>query len=93
MTSALIQFDSAGMAVVTGAVTVFIASIEGAVIAPWLLGRAGRMEPGVIFLGLTFWGWLWGIWGLLLAVPIMIVVKAVCDHVEGWGTVSELLKD
>jgi predicted PurR-regulated permease PerM len=91
--SALIQFDSAYMAFVVGSVSVLIACIEGAVIAPWLLGRAGRMEPGIIFLGLTLFGWLWGIWGLLLAVPIMIVVKAVGDHVEGWGAISELLKD
>jgi predicted PurR-regulated permease PerM len=91
--SALVQFDSAYMACVVAGVSVLIACIEGAVIAPWLLGRAGRMEPGIIFLGLTFFSWLWGIWGLLLAVPIMIVVKAVCDHVEGWGAISELLKD
>jgi predicted PurR-regulated permease PerM len=91
--SALVQFDSAYLAFVAGSVSVLIACIEGAVIAPWLLGRAGRMEPGIIFLGLTVFGWLWGIWGLLLAVPIMIVVKAVCDHVEGWGAISELLKD
>ena len=91
--SALVQFDSAYMAFVVGGVSVLIASIEGAVLAPWLLGRAGRMEPGIIFLGLTIFGWLWGIWGLLLAVPIMIVVKAVCDHVDGWGAISELLRD
>jgi len=93
MLSALVQFDSVYLACVVGGVSVLIACIEGAVLAPWLLGRTGRMEPGIIFLGLTFFSWLWGIWGLLLAVPIMIVVKAVCDHVEGWSAVSELLKD
>jgi predicted PurR-regulated permease PerM len=91
--SALVQFDSAYMAFVVGGVSVLIACIEGAVLAPWLLGRAGRMEPGIVFLGLTLFGWLWGIWGLLLAVPIMIVVKAVCDHVDGCDAISELLRD
>jgi predicted PurR-regulated permease PerM len=40
-----------------------------------------------------FWGWLWGIWGLLLGIPIMMVAKAVCDHVEDLEPIGELLGD
>ena len=47
----------------------------------WLIGRASRMNPVVIFVGVLFWGWLWGIPGALLAVPILVTVKIVCAHV------------
>jgi predicted PurR-regulated permease PerM len=54
----------------------------------WLMGRAARMNAPAVFVALLFWGLLWGGWGLLLGVPIMLAVKTACDHVEslhGWG--------
>jgi predicted PurR-regulated permease PerM len=87
----LVQFHTVGMASLVAGTSVVIASLEGLLITPWLLGRAGRMNAGAVFIGLTFWGWIWGICGLLLAVPILIVIKAICDHVEGGSSISELL--
>jgi predicted PurR-regulated permease PerM len=57
------------------------------------MSRVGEMNAVAIFVSLMFWGWLWGVWGLLLAVPITAAIKAVCERVEGWGAVAELLKD
>jgi predicted PurR-regulated permease PerM len=55
------------------------------------MGRASNMNTGAVFVGLSFWGWIWGVWGMLLAVPILISIKAIGDHIEAWRPVSELL--
>ena len=52
---------------------------------------AARMNAVAIFVGLLFWGWVWNVWGLLLAVPMLMVIKAVCDHVDDLNPVGELL--
>jgi predicted PurR-regulated permease PerM len=51
------------------------------------------MNPVAVFVGVIFWGWLWGVPGLLLGIPIMMVIKAICDHVEDLQPVGELLSD
>jgi len=89
----LAQFGTVGMGLAMAGVATVIATIEGFAITPWLLGRASRMNAGAVFVGLAFWGWLWGSWGMLLAVPILISIKAVCDHVEAWRPFSELLSE
>jgi predicted PurR-regulated permease PerM len=88
---ALLQFHTAEMAVLTGGVALLITSIEGFLITPWLSGKASRMNPVAIFVGLLVWGWLWGVWGLLLGMPIIIMIKAICDRVEGLTPIGELL--
>ena len=47
-----------------------------------LMSRAAQMNPVAIFVGLLFWSWVWGLWGTMLAVPMLMMIKAVCDHVE-----------
>ncbi len=64
---------------------------SGNLMTPWLTSRAGHMNAVVVFVAVLAFGWLWGIWGLLLAVPIRTTVKAVCDRVEGLEAISELL--
>ena len=88
---ALLQFGTWRMALTVAGAATLVASIEGMFITPLLMGQAGRMSPLAIFIGLSFWGWLWGISGLLLAVPLLMIIKAVCDHIEGLGWISELL--
>jgi predicted PurR-regulated permease PerM len=88
---ALLQFGTIDMALVVGGVSLAITSLEGYLLTPWLTGRASRMNAVVVFVGVLFWGWLWGVWGLLLGVPIMMVIKAVCDRVEDLKPIGELL--
>lgn len=88
-----LQFKTITMALVIGGVVIGVAIIEGYVLTPWLTSRAGAMNPAAVFLGLIFWGWLWGLPGLLLAVPILMVMKAICDHVEALQPISSLLGD
>ena len=87
------QFGSFEMALLIGGVELFINSVEGYVLTPWLTSRASRMNPVAVFAGVLAWGWLWGIWGLFLGVPILMVIKVVCDRVDEFKAVGELLGD
>jgi len=88
---AFLQFGNLRMAVLVGGLSLVITSLEGFLLTPWLTSRAARMNAVAIFVGLLFWGWVWNVWGMLLAVPLMMVIKAVCDHVEDFKGVGELL--
>jgi predicted PurR-regulated permease PerM len=90
---AFLQFDDlAKTAYVCGA-ALAITSIEGYLLTPTLMGRAARMNPVAVFVGLLFWTWIWGAWGTILAVPMLMMVKVICDHVEDFQPVGELLGD
>jgi predicted PurR-regulated permease PerM len=86
-----LQFEALPMALLVSGVALLITSLEGYLLTPWLIGRASRMSPVVIFVAVLFWGWLWGLWGLLLGVPIIMIMKVVCDRVEDLRPVGELL--
>jgi predicted PurR-regulated permease PerM len=88
-----VQFGTLDMALLVAGSSFVIHGIVGYLLAPWLTGRASRMNPVVVFVGVLAWGWLWGVWGLLLGMPIMLAVKAVCDRVEDLKPVGELLGD
>ena len=88
---AFLQFGALDTALAVGGASLFIHTVMGNMIVPWLTSRASRMNPVSVFVGLLAWGWLWGIWGLLLGIPILMIVKAVCDRVDGLKPVSEFL--
>jgi predicted PurR-regulated permease PerM len=90
---AFLQFNSIEMAVLVGGVSLLIHTLIGNLLTPWLTSRTSRMNPVAVFVGVIFWGWLWGVWGLLLGIPIMMIVKAVCDRVEDLQPIGELLGD
>ncbi len=71
--------------------SLLINTVEGNLLVPWLTSKASRMNAVSVFIGVLFWGWLWGVWGLLLGIPIMMVIKAVCDRVDHLKPVGELL--
>jgi len=86
-----LQFSTLEMALAIGGISLFIHLTEGFLLSPWLTSRANKMNPVAIFVGVLAWGWLWGIWGLLLGVPILVVIKAICDRVDDLKPVGELL--
>lgn len=88
---AFLQFGTFDMALLVSGASIVIHAIEGYLLTPWLTSHASRMNPVAVFLGVLTWGWLWGIWGLLLGVPILMVVKAVCDRVDDLKPIGELL--
>ena len=86
--AAYVQLGGLTSALLTIGVVLAIAGVFGLGLQTWLMGRAARMNAPAVFVALLFWGMLWGAWGLLLGVPIMLAVKTACDHVEplhGWG--------
>jgi predicted PurR-regulated permease PerM len=91
--AAFLQFGNLRMAIIVAIVTMAITSLEGFLLTPWLSSRATRMNAVAIFVGLIFWGAIWNVWGMLLAVPMMVGLKAVCDHVEGLKGFGELLSE
>ena len=86
-----LQFGTLEMAALVAGISLVINSIEGFLLTPWLTSRASKMNPVAIFVGVLAWGWLWGAWGLLLGVPILMVIKAICDRVEDLKPVGEFL--
>jgi len=88
---AFLQFGSLNMALAVGGASVLIHTVVGNLLTPWLTSRASRLSPVAVFMGLLAWGWLWGVWGLLLGVPILMIVKSVCDRVDDLKPIGEFL--
>ncbi len=88
---AFLQFGTLDMALAVGGASLVIHTIVGNLLTPWLTSRASSMSPVAVFVSVLAWGWLWGLWGLLLGIPVMMAVKAVCDRVEDLKPVGELL--
>jgi predicted PurR-regulated permease PerM len=86
-----LQFGTVSMALAVAGISLVITTLEGYLLTPWLTGQASRMNAVMVFVGVLFWGWLWGVWGLLLGVPIMMMIKALCDRVEDFKSIGELL--
>ena len=86
-----LQFGTLEMALLVSIISMVIHFIEAFLLTPWLTSRANKMNPVAIFIGVLAWGWLWGIWGLLLGVPILVVIKAICDRVDDLKPVGEVL--
>jgi predicted PurR-regulated permease PerM len=90
---AMVQFAEVGQAAWVASVAMVITSLEGWLLTPALQGRVAQMNEVAVFVGLLFWSWVWGFWGAILAVPMMMAIKAVCDHVEDLQPIGELLGD
>jgi predicted PurR-regulated permease PerM len=88
---AFMQFDDLLQTAYVSGAALAITSLEGWLLTPVLMGRASQMNPVAIFVGLLFWSWVWGVWGTILAVPMLMAIKAVCDRIEDFQPVGELL--
>ena len=88
---AALSFDSLGYAFVFPAVYLSFGVLEGSFITPWIMGRSLTLNPVIILLSLTFWGWMWGIIGIILAVPILAAFKILCAHIKPMEPLAEFL--
>ncbi|MCU6500052.1 AI-2E family transporter [Rugamonas sp. A1-17] len=89
--AAFLQFESLQTSLLVMGASLAIATLVGTVVATWMTGRFARMNAAAVFVSLLFWGWLWGVSGLLLGVPLIVIVKVVAERVEGMEVVAELL--
>jgi predicted PurR-regulated permease PerM len=88
---ALVQFDTLAPFVLLVLSLTAIQLVIGSVLEPMLMGSSLNMSPLAIILGLAFWGTIWGIVGMFLSVPILVIVMIVCAHVPSWRWVAVLL--
>ena len=91
MVVAYLQFRAFDMTFYVAGIALVITTLEGWLLTPALMGRAASINPVAIFIGIIFWSWVWGVWGLILAVPMLMIVKAVCDRIEELQPIGELL--
>jgi predicted PurR-regulated permease PerM len=91
--TAFMQFESFSMLLLVSATTLAIATLIGTFVTTWMIGRIAKMNAAAVFIGLLFWGWLWGVWGMLLGIPIIVIVKVIAKHVDRMHPVAELLGD
>lgn len=89
--AAFIQFGEVEMSIVVAGTSLAITSVQGYLLTPWLTSHISSLNAVAIFIGLLFWGWLWGPVGLVVATPILMIVKSLCDHVINLRPVGELL--
>ena len=87
----MLEFDL-GTAALAPTVYLGVNLVEANFITPTLLGRSTSLNPVAIVLSLTLWGWMWGIGGVFLAIPILVVVKIACDHIDSLQPVGRLLE-
>ena len=88
-----LQFGKLYPTLIIAAVSLAITSLEGWLLTPTLMGKVASMNRVAVFVGLLFWSWAWGVWGLLLAVPIMMSIKVFCDHVEELEPIGKFLSE
>jgi predicted PurR-regulated permease PerM len=89
--TAFLQSHAMEPAFAAAAVATVVAALEGNLVTPWLTSRAGELNTVAVFVSVLVWGWMWGVWGLLLAVPIMVSLKAAADQIEPLQPLGELL--
>jgi predicted PurR-regulated permease PerM len=88
---AFLTFDDVSRVLTVSGVYLLIEIIEGQVVTPILTGRSLTLNPVMIFVAMLLWTWLWGVVGALIAVPLLMTLKIVCDHVESLQPVGEFL--
>nr|WP_216859324.1 AI-2E family transporter [Sulfitobacter aestuariivivens] len=88
---AITEFDSVGYALLAPLGYLVITSIEGQLVTPWLVGRRLAMNTVAVFITVVFWGWLWGVPGALVAVPVLVVFKVICENFEPLKTIGFFL--
>lgn len=89
--TAFLQFGAATDAFIIASVSLAITSVQGNLLTPWMTSRAASLNAVAVFVSLLFWGWLWGPVGLIVATPIQMIIKSICDHVENLRPVGEFL--
>jgi predicted PurR-regulated permease PerM len=90
---ASLTFDHLGRILLVPAVFFALTSLEGMIVTPLVVGNRLSLNPVAIFIWLLLWGWLWGIPGTLLAVPLLAITKIICDNIAPLTSIGEFIGD
>ncbi len=88
---ALITFPDPWMSVLVGGTYLALTSIEGQLITPYFVGRVLQLNTVIVFLAIAFWAWLWSVVGMIIAVPMLVVVRVFAEHVEALEPLGDFL--
>jgi predicted PurR-regulated permease PerM len=88
---AFLSFDSVGQVLTVSACYLGLATIEGQVVQPLFVGQRLELNPIIVFLALWFGAWLWGVAGVVMAVPTLVTLKVVAEHSQRGRTLTEFL--
>ena len=91
--ASIVQFGDIATAILVAGVSMVITSLEGMLFTPIVFGKSARVNPVAVFIGFLFWGWLWGLWGMLLAMPLLLMMRSIADKVDDLAPLAELLSD
>jgi len=89
---ALVSFERVSDAIIPPLLYTVAAIVEGMIVTPMVLGYRLTLNPAAIFLWLVLWNWLWGIPGAVIAVPMLVVVKILCDNLPSMAPLGKLLE-
>jgi predicted PurR-regulated permease PerM len=87
----LISLDELSQAALAGGLYFLLTSIEGQFITPYFVGRSLRLNTVVVFLSVTFWAWLWSVVGMLVATPLLVLIRTLCDHIPSLEPLGKFL--
>jgi len=87
----ILTFDVPSAMVIPPLVYLGLTVLEGQVVQPLVLGKRLDMPPVVVFTWVLLWGWLWGVGGVAVAIPLLVALKICADHIPSWASIAELL--
>jgi len=87
----VLSYDNLGYALIFPGIYLAFVTVEGNFITPLVMGKTLTLNPLMIVLALAFWGWMWGVVGVILAVPILAAFKIFCAHIESLEPIAEFL--
>lgn len=86
-----VQFGDFDMGLLVGVISLLLHTISGNLLTPWLTSRTSLLSPVIVFIGVLVFGWLWGLWGLMLGTPVLLMIKAVSDRVDDLKPLGHLM--
>lgn len=90
---ALVSFDWLGWPFIVMGIYLALTTLEGQIITPYFVGRSLRLNTVVVFLAVSFWAWLWSAVGMIVALPLLIALRTVCEHIEELDHISAFLSE
>ena len=87
----LLTFDQAGYGLLAGVIYFAINVLEGQIVTPYFVGRRLEINTVTVFLAVAFWAWLWSVMGMLVAVPLLVMIRTFCDHIPQLASFGKFL--